>query len=104
MFLHGNRPPGFSLVAAGALDLRWGPQGPALEASAIPRMRSAAEAGKRKSGGAPGTGPESSLQAFSTCSVAPSHFTYKMKTLKYSKIHDRGHRVVSPKHGNCLSV
>ena len=26
-------PPGFSRVAAGALDLRWGPQGPALVAS-----------------------------------------------------------------------
>ena len=28
-----GEPPGFSLVAAGALDLRWGPQGPALVAS-----------------------------------------------------------------------
>ena len=30
--LRGN-PPGFSLVAAGALDFRWGPQRPALVAS-----------------------------------------------------------------------
>ena len=28
-----GKPPGFSLVAAGALDLRWGPQGPTLVAS-----------------------------------------------------------------------
>ena len=28
-----GEPPGFSRVAAGALDLRWGPQGPALVAS-----------------------------------------------------------------------
>ena len=33
-----GEPRGFSRVAAGALDLRWGPQGPALVASgnAIP--------------------------------------------------------------------
>ena len=33
-----GEPPGFSRVAAGSLDLRWGPQGPALVASgkAIP--------------------------------------------------------------------
>ena len=38
---HGNgphlawrgEPPGFSRVGAGVLDLRWGPQGPALVAS-----------------------------------------------------------------------
>ena len=28
-----GEPPGFSRVGAGALDLRWGPQGPALVAS-----------------------------------------------------------------------
>ena len=28
-----REPPGFSRVAAGALELRWGPQGPALVAS-----------------------------------------------------------------------
>ena len=28
-----GEPPGFSLVEAGALDLRWEPQGPALEVS-----------------------------------------------------------------------
>ena len=28
-----GEPPGFYRVAAGALDLRWGPQGPALVAS-----------------------------------------------------------------------
>ena len=28
-----GEPPGFSRVAAGALDLLWGPQGPALVAS-----------------------------------------------------------------------
>ena len=28
-----GEPPGFSRVAAGALDLRWGPQGPSLVAS-----------------------------------------------------------------------
>ena len=28
-----GEPPGCSRVAAGALDLRWGPQGPALVAS-----------------------------------------------------------------------
>ena len=28
-----GEPPGFSRVAAGALDLRWGPQGPALVVS-----------------------------------------------------------------------
>ena len=31
--LLGGEPPGFSRVAAGALDLRRGPQGPALVAS-----------------------------------------------------------------------
>ena len=49
-------------------------------AQSVPRMRSAAEAGNRKSGRAPGTVPEPSLQAFVTCSLAPSRFTYKMKT------------------------
>ena len=28
-----GKPPGYSRVEAGALDLRWGPQGPALVAS-----------------------------------------------------------------------
>lgn len=46
----------------------------------VPRMRSAAEARKRKSGRTPETAPEPSLQAVRTGSVAPSHFTYKMKT------------------------
>ena len=31
-----GEPPGFFRVAAGALDLRWGPQGPALVASERP--------------------------------------------------------------------
>ena len=42
-----GEPPGFYRVAAGALDLRWGPQGPALVASgkASPHARSSGLSG-----------------------------------------------------------